>query len=175
VRALDEVMPAYDWHEVHSVEVRADAETALAAFLAMPTAPGAVTRALFRLRGLRTGGTIEQSMTGKGFAVLRRTPTEVVLGGAGRPWTPRGGIRAYAEARPGDVRMAFDVRATPLTDGRCLLSTETRTEATDARSRRSFRRYWLIVRPFSGLIRRSWLRAAASAAEATGSPGRERL
>ncbi len=41
------------------------------------------------------------------------------------------------------------------------LSTETRVQLTDARSRRSFRRYWLVVRPFSGLVRRAWLRAIA--------------
>jgi hypothetical protein len=28
-------------------------------------------------------------------------------------------------------------------------------------TRRSFRIYWLVVRPFSGLVRRRWLRAAA--------------
>ena len=165
MRALDELLPTYDWHEVHSLEVAARPETAVLAFLAMPTASGAVTRVLFRLRGLRATGSIERAMTAMGFAVLGRTPTDVVLGGAGRPWTPRGGIHAFADATPGDVRVAFDVRATRLEDGGCLLSTETRIEATDERSRRAFRRYWRVVRPFSGLIRRHWLRAARDRAQ----------
>ena len=39
------------------------------------------------------------------------------------------------------------------------LTTETRVLLTDERSRRAFRRYWLVIRPFSGLIRRNWLTA----------------
>ena len=45
------------------------------------------------------------------------------------------------------------------------LSTETRVLATDEASRRAFRRYWLVIRPFSGLIRRVWLRAIRQRAE----------
>jgi hypothetical protein len=40
-----------------------------------------------------------------------------------------------------------------------LLSTETRVHATDAATRRAFRRYWLLVRAGSGLIRRDILSA----------------
>jgi hypothetical protein len=47
-----------------------------------------------------------------------------------------------------------------------VLSTETRVLATDAAARRRFRRYWLAIRPFSGLIRRVWLRAIKRRAEA---------
>ena len=46
------------------------------------------------------------------------------------------------------------------------LTTETRVLLTDARARRRFRLYWLVVRPMSGLVRRSWLRAAKRRAEA---------
>ncbi len=37
--------------------------------------------------------------------------------------------------------------------------------ATDAAARRRFRLYWLAIRPFSGLIRRLWLRAIKRRAE----------
>ena len=33
----------------------------------------------------------------------------------------------------------------------------------DDRSRRAFRRYWLVVGPFSGVIRRRWLAATERA------------
>jgi hypothetical protein len=46
-------------------------------------------------------------------------------------------------------------------DGR-LLTTETRIAAVDDAARRAFMRYWRIVGPFSGLIRRRWLRAIAN-------------
>jgi hypothetical protein len=41
------------------------------------------------------------------------------------------------------------------------LSTETRVHLTDPRSRVWFKLYWLVVGPFSGLIRNAWLRAIA--------------
>ena len=46
-----------------------------------------------------------------------------------------------------------------------LLSTETRVEATDARTRVLFGVYWTLIRLGSGLIRRDMLRAVARAAE----------
>jgi hypothetical protein len=37
------------------------------------------------------------------------------------------------------------------------LTTETRVYLTDARARRAFAGYWLVIRPWSGWIRREWL------------------
>jgi hypothetical protein len=41
------------------------------------------------------------------------------------------------------------------------LTTETRVLLTDQPSRRAFSRYWLLIRRFSGRIRRQWLAAIA--------------
>jgi hypothetical protein len=41
------------------------------------------------------------------------------------------------------------------------LSTEPGVLRTDEQSRRAFQRYWLVIRPFSGLICRRWLAAIA--------------
>ena len=89
-----------------------------------------------------------------------------MLAAIGQPWKLRGGerrrdvdFRTFAD--PGFAKMAFNFRL----DG-STLSTETRVLLTDERSRRAFRRYWLVIRPFSGLIRRAWLRAIARRAEA---------
>jgi hypothetical protein len=60
--------------------------------------------------------------------------------------------------------MAMDLRAVPDGAG-ARLETETRVFLTDRSSRRRFRAYWLVVRPFSGFIRRRWLRAAKRRAE----------
>jgi hypothetical protein len=47
-----------------------------------------------------------------------------------------------------------------------VLATETRVAALDDAARRSFARYWRLIRPFSGLIRRRWLLAGARRASA---------
>jgi len=46
------------------------------------------------------------------------------------------------------------------------LTTETRVLCSGTAALRSFKRYWLVVGPFSGLIRRHILRAIARVAEA---------
>ncbi|HEX2497394.1 MAG TPA: hypothetical protein VHO00_01235 [Actinomycetes bacterium] len=59
-------------------------------------------------------------------------------------------------AAPGSAKMIVNFRTSA-----GELTTETRVLLTDDRSRRAFGRYWLVIRPFSGLIRRRWLAAIA--------------
>jgi hypothetical protein len=46
-----------------------------------------------------------------------------------------------------------------------ILTTETRVRCTDPAIRRAFLRYWRVIRPFSGLVRREALRLARVDAE----------
>jgi hypothetical protein len=164
VALLDDVLPEFDFVEQHEVRAAAAGDELLAAARAVTLRELPLVRLLFRLRGLgrRTPhGTVLGAMAEEGFETVAEEPgRELVLGAVGRPWTPRGGIRRDVDfrrfAEPGWARMAMSLSAV---DGR--LRTETRVALTDARSRRRFRLYWLAVRPFSGLVRRRWLRAAA--------------
>ncbi|HKA68127.1 MAG TPA: hypothetical protein VKG85_03295 [Actinomycetes bacterium] len=136
------------------------------------------------LLGVRSAGRLRlpasepilDGMTRIGFTVLERTGDELVVGALGRPWDPRGGGRAHRLAgqadpaaffagfdEPGWTKMIVNFRV-----GAGELSTETRVLATDERSRRAFARYWLLIRPFSGLIRRRWLAAIARRAGPAG-------
>lgn len=162
MRALDTVLPEFDWHEVHTVELPCAPERALATVLALPVASDPLVHLLFRMRGLGRGPAIGEAFDRMGFETLVRSETEIVAGVAGRPWRRRGGLRRFGDAGPGTVRMAIDFRAEPMPAG-CRLSTETRIAAVDERARRAFRRYWLVVGPFSAFVRRRWLTAAAAA------------
>jgi hypothetical protein len=51
----------------------------------------------------------------------------------------------------------------PVAGGRTLVETTTLCEATDDVARRRFAAYWLVVRPFSGLVRRDLLHVLARA------------
>ena len=62
------------------------------------------------------------------------------------------------------MKVAAYVRAEPAGAGATRLSTETRVLALDRRTRVVFRLYWLVVGPFSAVIRRRWLRAIAERA-----------
>jgi hypothetical protein len=150
--AIDDVLPHYDAHEVHSIVCARSLDEALAT----PVAADPFVRLLFRLRGLPTNGTIADLFARMRFAELARTEHEVVFGASGTPWRLGGEIRPLADARPGTVRIAANFL---IEGGR--LSTETRIDAVDDAARRSFLRYWRIVGPFSALIRRRWLRTIA--------------
>ena|SRR5438094_9660359 len=150
---IDRVLPRYDVHEVHSIACTRSIEEALAT----PVAADPLVRLLFRLRGLPTTGTIGDLFARMGFEELARDEREVVVGAAGTPWRPGGGVIPFAEAGPGTVRIAANF----LVEGD-RLSTETRVQAVDDAARRMFARYWRLVGPFSGVIRRRWLRRVAA-------------
>jgi hypothetical protein len=77
-----------------------------------------------------------------------------------------GGEDFAAFDQPGYAKMAANFRLAPIAGDRAIqLSTETRVACTDASSARRFDRYWWLIRPASGAIRRRWLAAIKRRAE----------
>jgi hypothetical protein len=112
-----------------------------------------------------------------GFGLVGERPgEEIVLGVVGRFWKASGELRAADRERfrlgppAGEALAAWNFRVTPRAGGATLLSTETRIRCADARVRRTFRRYWLVVHPGSALIRRAMLAAIAREARRTAQP-----
>ena len=164
-----DALPAYDIRTLYGVRVDAPPERMLAAAFSVTSAEAPLLRRLFRLRGLRAAADapIWEAMRAEGF-VEYDGETLVAIG---RPWKVRGDVRTLDHSllqrqfsafdEPGWAKLAMDIRAG---DGR--LVTETRVLLTDDRARSAFRRYWRVIAPFSGLVRRSWLQAAKRRAEA---------
>src|SRR4051812_30759241 len=172
---LDELLPHFDFVETHARRVGASPGAALAAaraatpgempgvrlLYALRSAPGLLNA---RRRGLprRKGRSLWEQMLESGFLLLADEQDEIVLGYAGQPWKLAGGsppeVSSAADwtrfSAPGYVKagMSFRVEAA---EGGALLTTETRVLATDEASRRRFGRYWRVIRPGSGLIRRN--------------------
>ena len=152
-------------------------ERALELVLGMPAAPDRIVRLLIGARGMTARDeTLQQFLLAHRFVVLSRSPTEIVAGAVGAVWRPRGGLVGLADAdawressMPGTIKAAIDFRTLPAAGG-ARLSTETRVLAADARARRLFRLYWLVVGPFSALIRRRWLAATMASAKRSAAP-----
>jgi len=179
---IDELLPRFDEVERHARLVRATPAAVSAALrrvdlldsrtirwlVALRSAPGALRhpRRMSRRPTLR----LDDMLTRGGFILLGERPErELALGVVGRFWTLDGerlrldGPGFAAFDRPGYAKAVWDFRLTP--EGNATrLSTETRILCLDAESRRRFRRYWRVIRPFSGLIRRALLRAVDRAA-----------
>lgn len=122
---------------------------------------------------------VEESLLGWavrfGFTILgKEVRRELVVGAIGQPWRLVGG-RGMAVAggddfaafdQAGYAKMAANFQLVPDAGGRAVqLTTETRVACTDAASARRFARYWWLIRPASGAIRRSWLAAIKRRAE----------
>ena len=180
---LDTFLPDYDAREYHATDVRAPVEQVYAALRTADLGASLIIRGLFLLRGVafllqprarrqqRRTRTLDDFLQ-SGFVLLGERPDEeLVLGLIGRFWTPRGDTRGIPAARfqafaePGYAKAVWNFALSPCDHGVVHLSTETRVLCLDAASRRRFRRYWTLISPWSGLIRREMLRTIRRAAE----------
>ncbi|HEU4881418.1 MAG TPA: hypothetical protein VFT45_04205 [Longimicrobium sp.] len=182
---IDDHLPQADFAERHALRVHAPPARAWAAARRLDLSGSLVVQALFALRSLpalfsgkgpRRGGGLGTTMDRllrNGFVLLdERPPHEFVLGLVGRFWTPTGGIERIDPAefgvfdKPGMAVAAWNFTILPTDEG-SLIATETRVRCTDDAARRSFGRYWRVVKPFSGLIRMEALRAIRRTAESS--------
>jgi hypothetical protein len=182
---LDGLLPRYDFSQRHSRVIGREPRAVYEAFKALTPREMLVSRLLFAVRSLpvRLAGQpglpsqpdvpLLDQFLDVGFVLLADVPgQELIAGEISRPWR-RGGpmvspddpeaFAAFAE--PGFVKAAVTFRFIGRGDGATLAETETRVVATDAAARRGFGGYWVVIRGFSGLIRRDWLRAVARRAE----------
>jgi hypothetical protein len=184
---LDRLLPTFQAVERHSVTVTASAERVWAALTQVPTGELRLFRLLMGVRVLpgrllgspRARFEADEPLLGwavrSGFTILGEDARqELVVGAIGQPWRLAGGrgmavvdgndFAAFDQA--GYAKMAANFRLDPIAGGRAIqLSTETRVACTDPISARRFARYWRLVRPASGAIRRSWLAAIKRRAE----------
>ncbi|ADB34050.1 conserved hypothetical protein [Kribbella flavida DSM 17836] len=189
--SCDGWLPTCQWRTAHSRLVRADKATVAEAVRAVTPADMLVLRPLMFVRSIpaRLSRTEEAHLGhhqpvltglqegGEAFVLADEPGGDVVVGFAGQPWglrqhwvtlTPEQ-YRDFDEPLSIKGLMAFTVVEEA---GGTRLHTETRVHATDAASERKFRRYWLLIGPFSGLIRHDWLAAAARRAEKPPRPDR---
>jgi hypothetical protein len=169
---LDEFLPSYQFSERHEVEVNAPPATVYASVMACDLTRSPVVKWLFHLRRLPSDDVTLDGLERIGFRTLgMHRDREVVMGLVGRFWRLSGGILAIHPDEfvrfdaPGYAKAAFNFRLQPRSSGRTGLTTETRIWCTSSRSKVLFGFYWSAIRPFSGLIRREWLRVVKRRAE----------
>ncbi|MGZ6079271.1 MAG: hypothetical protein ACXWLF_03950 [Myxococcaceae bacterium] len=189
-RLIEQFLPDADHRIVHEIRIRAAPDAVLAAAESFDLESLGLVRALFRIRGWLLGakplpphvprGLVEQ-MASTGWGTLAVEPgRQRVMGAVTRPWEADVRFQALAPdafatfAEPGQVKIVWSLEADPdpQRPGGTLFRTETRSCATDASSRRRFRRYWLLFSPGILLIRRVLLPAVRRAAEGEGVPER---
>lgn len=178
---LDRFIPSPEVVEHHRVRIAAPADVVMSTARSMELLNSWLVRAIFKAREFALGGHPDErrhpsallpQMQSIGWVILaERAGREVVLGAVTRPWDaaptfrsiPPGEFAAFRE--PGYVKIAWTLRADPISDTESLFHTETRVATTDPEARKRFRRYWSYVAPGVELIRLAMLAPLKKAAE----------
>jgi hypothetical protein len=169
---IDQFLPQYDAFARYETTVQASLKRSYAAARHLDMHDSAIIRMLYRLRGMPEKSLTLDGMIDLGFILLTDHPEgEIVLGLVGRFWTPSGhlekvdpaGFAAFDQA--GLAKAAFNIAFSPISESSCRVTTQTRVYCPDQTSRRRFRLYWLLISPFSGWIRKEWLRLIKARAE----------
>jgi hypothetical protein len=179
---IDSFAPNPDAVEIHRININASPDVVYRALWTANLGDSLIIKSLLALRSLpefalhpcrslpRDRKITLQTLIDAGFGVLAEQPgKEIVLGVSGKFWRPTGNLSPFNRPdfdKPvptGLARAVWNFRVEGVND-RTILSTETRVVCDDISSRRKFRAYWFLVRPFSGLIRRIMLKNVRKAA-----------
>jgi hypothetical protein len=158
VKSLDAYMPTYEVRTRHEVTVDSDAARADKALREVTFGEVPLVRLLAFARGLgrASGSDRVLAAIARRAAVLEDVPGEGIVLSLTRPFWR---VRWRGSDPPATAVFEFRAR-------HGALATETRVHVPDPVSLRKFKRYWLVIGPFSGLIRVLVLRAAKRRAEA---------
>ncbi len=178
---LDRAMPEYQFEERHSTRVQAAPEQVMAAVRQSTFGDLKSLSALMKVRAmaLRINGNgeamrdlrIVDAFSKSGYVLEANNHELVMCGGANarekRPLQVLTLQECAAYDRPGAVKVAFNFRAEDARNGWSTVTTETRVVATDDSTRKGMARYWRLIVPGSGLLRREWLDVVRKRAEVT--------
>jgi hypothetical protein len=180
---IESFAPDPDAAESHKIEIATSCEVVYRTLWTTDLGNSPVVKGLLALRSLpkfvlalgrrRASQKITlQTLIDAGFGRLAEDPgREIVLGVVGRFWQPVGAILPFNQENflgpvpPGLARGVWNFKVDEANAGRTVLSTETRVVCGDESSKLKFRIYWLVVWPFSGLIRLIMLREVRRASE----------
>jgi hypothetical protein len=190
---LDKYMPEFDVTEVHSIRIKASTEIAYQAFKELTLAEiSGIVRLLFWLRALpekpaakkllqiNYSKPLLKSMLQNGFVPLQEEPPDEFVfgllapGDIGRFWKKSASYNVMikdadsfmAFTNPDYVRVIANFSITPAEkSGYVIVRTESRSKGLSKQAFDQFSLYWAFIRPWSGLIRRLWLRGIKTHAE----------
>jgi hypothetical protein len=180
---LDTVMPEYQFFERHSARIHAQPEQVMQAVRqsTFRDMKSLATLLMIRAAALRihdTGDSFQDMRILEAFAasgyVSGGSENEIVMGGGANVRAHRGldvhTLQEFADYRQqGAVKMAFNFNVEDAGGGWSTVSTETRVLALDDVTRRGMGRYWRLIVPGSGLLRRQWLDGVKRRAESQSS------
>ncbi len=166
---IEKYLPQYTFRECHHTEVNSTVDQVYECSKNFDLSKSRVTRLLFKIRGLPTSRmNLQGFLDDMNFTWLEdKAPHEFLAGF----WLKKKieSIPSYEAFRSNAISAKFKVvwnfRCEEITPGTTRLSTETRVLCVDSFTKFTFGLYWLVIRPFSGLIRLEMLKIIKADAE----------
>ena len=181
---IDSFAPRPDAVETHSIVINAPRQTVYRALWTADLGNSLIIKSLLALRSIpgyiahpcampHNRKITLQTLVNSGFGLLAEKPgEEIVLGITGRFWRPAVNVSPFNRTdfdrpvRAGFARGVWNFSVSEQFPGQSTLTTETRVTCGDPSSRLKFLVYWLVVRPYSGLIRLIMLKSVRKIVEA---------
>jgi hypothetical protein len=166
----DKYLAQYDFNEVHQTVIAAPPQVVYPFIRNLDFSGSWIIRLLFFLRGLPTRHVSLNTLADQKFLVLEEVANEgIIIGLVGQFWKPIGNLQPFTPDTFSTMRHQY-AKATwsfslQVNNGKTTLVTETRIACPDIQTKKKFSHYWVVVRPFSGLIRREMLKAIRIKAE----------
>lgn len=168
---LQELIPKYHFSEKHHVMTDARPSQLFKSMINIDMSSSPIVRLLFYLRRMPKSSLTLNGMKEVGFTVLgSNRDKEFVIGLVGRFWKPIPQIIGVPPERfttfneSGYAKAAINFLIEETGKGN-QLSTETRIYCTSSGAKMAFSAYWMLIRPFSGLIRKAMLRSIVKGAK----------
>ncbi len=160
---IDKYLSNYLFKEIHSIEINASADVIYSLMREVDFERSIVFRMLFRLRGMPKGMNSIQGFIDNGLVELEQLQNrELVLGVIASP--VRGGIKKYPPQdfisfkEQGYAKGVTNYLLIPIDRNKTRFITETRFVCYGAMAKTLLILYWVLIRPFSGIVRNVMLK-----------------
>jgi hypothetical protein len=156
----------------YEIDVAANITRVYAVARSFNMSDSSLSKWLFKLRGLPESLTSIEGLTKFGFVILGdKKEEEMVFGLVGKFWTFSANIRHLSSQEfncfdeKGYAKAVANIALFPKDENHTKVITETRVDCTDIISALFFRLYWTLISPFSGIVRKEWLKTIKQASE----------
>ncbi|MFC1524191.1 hypothetical protein ACFL6N_05305 [Thermodesulfobacteriota bacterium] len=169
---IDYYCPDYIVQKKYEIKVNADIHQVYRIARSFNMSNSSLSQWLFKLRGFPKSLASIDGLTQFGFVILGdRKDAEIVFGLIGKFWTFSADIQQLTPAnfngfnQKGYAKAVANIAFFPVAGNRTKVVTETRVHCFDGFSGFWFRIYWTLISPFSGLIRKEWLKTIKQSSE----------
>lgn len=162
---IDKYLPAYHFNELHSIEIIGVVSDIYQKMLQCDFSNSSLIKFLFRLRGMPTKVYSIDHLTSMGFIKLDEEPGKEILFGmvTDNPMfnTCKSNVSPEEFIQKADdpiIKAVINFRLQDKSNLQHIISTETRVWCGNKELKSKFKYYWLFIKPFSQLIRKSMLK-----------------